>query len=107
MKVTSLAVQLLPGESGDWRLPTHRELVIVASAAPARRSPRPRRTRGEPLRLERAIRSDLSKTGRASGGTKLRRNPSDRSTPGGLAAGPVSAALSSSSLFPCASPGGE
>src|SRR5215218_451657 len=43
MKVTSLAVQLLPGESGDCRLATHRELVIAASAAPARSRRKPNR----------------------------------------------------------------
>src|SRR5262245_57351077 len=39
MKVTSLAVQLLPGWRGDWRLPTHCQLVVTAPAAAGRSRP--------------------------------------------------------------------
>src|SRR3954463_16420301 len=78
MKVTSFAVQLLPGERGDWRLPTHRELVIVASAAPARRSPQ--RTRDEPLRWERAMDQTFRKQAtQARYGVEIG-NPPDPST---------------------------
>src|SRR5690349_1700371 len=60
MKVTSFAVQLLPGESGDWRLATHRELLITAPATPGTRRPMIKRIRKLRTRAEEGFMAHLS-----------------------------------------------